>query len=477
MSDYGLMIDEVSGALWKFPSTSIVLMPLSGLWPPVSLQWWRDHIDHAKKDTHTFLNAEVIRDLYMPLHPTGSSGYSPRFVLKLNRRAEDQGGSVMYTQTVSVRSNDKGDDQGQRFHWAFSYELHAEVFKKALEQQHQSLLQCGAPISPELSEQYQQRPGPQHIDGASMVCDFANEITPSEREFYTKVSCAPYVFRDCSYSLEQFWKSTRLHKDHHPSRLALKHRLGRETEIQRLRCVNVLLEKAQDPVVERLVFQNATNGMRILGELIDNTNGRIEESEAKRLRTCCDSSPVVRTSFFGKTGLPVELQHMILEQSVGDSLCLPSTRAAFRSFMSIWSTCRFFQECATRIGSALVADASRQLNDFVLHGSEMNPSRMARLGSWSYAELACSPELLLRCARDVPQNRPLCLHYFDVRKTSVLAANICRERAKRHCHDTVKEGGHRSDAHVKKGNARLERLRQIAMHPSVRGYVSDEARG
>ena len=107
MPDYGLMIDEVSGALWKFPSTSIILMPLAELWPPVTLQWWTDHIDHAKKDTHTFLNAEVIRDLYVPPLPTGGPGrWPPQFVLKLNRSAGDQGVSVMYTQTVSLRSND-----------------------------------------------------------------------------------------------------------------------------------------------------------------------------------------------------------------------------------------------------------------------------------------------------------------------------------------------------------------------------------
>ena len=276
------------------------------------------------------------------------------------------------------------------------------------------------------------------------MIDFGSDLTAAERDFFVSVSCAPYLFRDCSYTLEQYWKSTRLHKEHFPSRLALKNRIGREAELRKLRSVNVLLEKARDPTIEKRVLENATNGMKVLNDLMDNANVC-----AKRMRIA--ERPVSEcrpTAFFGNEGLPHEIQSKILLMSVQAAFSNPDSRAAHRQFASIRSACSAFRTEATLLGDELVSDVIDDIQRFVSTGR----SRRTELGSsWIYRELACPPSMIMR---GLAGHSHTCLIYMRERMRANLSENICKERGK----VVLQEG---NDA-LRPKSARLDRLLKIA---------------
>jgi len=409
------MTDETSGTLWKIPKSSILLSHPNANVPSKS---WLNFIDHAKRDAYTFVNAEVIRDLQRhvqappPLVPghvlASGSGETPR---------------VVYTQSITI-SHSHFKNYASAFHWALSFEQHAEVFTQAQTTGSRPLLDLGVPMEPKLSSLYHQRPCPSAIHGATRVVDFASEITAEEREFFASVSCAPYLFRDCSYSLEQYWKSTRLHKEHFPSRMALKTRIGREDELRNLRNVRGLLEKAQDPTIEKLVLENAKNGMKVLNELMDVTNGVVC---AKRKRII-GRSDHQSTTFFGDAGLPYEIQSKILLVCVKEAFANPDCRATQREYASIRSTCRAFELDATLLGNRQISGAIHDLQRFVSTGT-MASCKM-KLGSWTYKEFACPPSMLLRGIPERTPNNHMSLIYIRERMRANLSENICKERAK-----------------------------------------------
>ena len=442
-SSYILMIDETSGTLWKIPESSI---SLSTTQPSVSVpsKSWLNFIDHAKRDAYTFVNAEVVIDLQRHVQDRPPT---PTHVL-LASGSNETTPRVVYTQSVTI-SHTHFRGYASTFHWALSFEQHAEVFAQAQRSNSQHLLEQGDALAPKLSSLYHQRPCPSAVQGATRVIDFGSELTAAERDFFVSVSCAPYLFRDCSYTLEQYWKSTRLHKEHFPSRLALKNRIGREAELRKLRSVNVLLEKARDPTIEKRVLENATNGMKVLNDLMDNTNVC-----AKRIRIAYDR-PVSKgrpTAFFGDEGLPHEIQSKILLMSVQTAFSNPDCRAAHSQFASIRSTCSAFRTEATLLGDQLVTDAMDDLQRFVSTGI----SRRMELGSsWVYRELACPPSMLMRnIAERKPSNSHVCLVYMRERMRANLSENICKERGK----VVLQEG---NDA-LRPKSARLDRLLKIA---------------
>jgi hypothetical protein len=439
------MIDETAGAIWKIPESSI---GLSHTHPNVSVpsKSWLNFIENAKRDAYTFVNAEVVLDLQRHVQDRPPT---PAHVLLATESTETTP-RVVYTQSVTIfHPHFRG--YASTFHWALSFEQHTEVFAQAQRTDSRQLLELGEPVAPKLSSLYHQRPCPSAVQGATRVVDFASEITACEREFFVSVSCAPYLFRDCSSTLEQYWRSTRLHKEHFPSRMALKNRIGREAELRKLRSVHMLLEKARDPTIEKRVLENATNGMKVLNDLMDVTNVC-----AKRIRIAYDSPPVSEgrptTAFFGDDGLPHEIQSKILLMGVQAAFSNPDCRAAHCQFASIRSTCSAFRTEATLLGDQLVTDAMDDLQRFVSTGC----SRRTEIGSsWVYRELACPPSMLLRgIAERKPSDYHDCLVYMQERMRANLSANICKERGK-----AVPNDG--NDA-LRPRSARLDRLLKIA---------------
>lgn len=446
-SSYVLIIDETSCELWKIPASSI---SLSQTHTNVSVpgKSWMSFIDHAKRDAYTFVNAEVVIDMQRHVQDRPPI---PVHVLLASRSA-DTTSCVVYTQSMTI-SHAHSKSYGSTFHWALSFEKHTEVFAQAQRTDNRQITDLGEPVAQRLSSLYHQRPHPSAIQGATRVVDFALEITAGEREFFASVSCAPYLFRDCSSNLEQYWRSTRLHKEHFPSRMALKHRIGREAELQKMKNVSVLLKRARDPTIEKRVSENATNGLKILHDLMKVTNG--PTVCVKRTRIAYDTVPEYRSRpIFGDEGLPCELQSKILMISVQEALSNPDSRAAgaHREFAAIRSTCKAFRMEATSLGDELVSGAMDDLQRFVSTGS----SRRMELGSsWVYREFACPPSMLLR---GIPERRHsnshVCLVYMRERIRANLSANICKERAK-----AVADGKAR-----KPKSKRLDRLLKIAYH-------------
>jgi hypothetical protein len=260
--------------------------------------------------------------------------------------------------------------------------------------------------------------------GATMVGRLDTELGVSERHFYLNACCAPYLFRDCSHSLEQYWKSAKRHKEHHPDRLALKCRLQREEERRRMRQVHTLLERSQDPVVVRTVVNNAKRGIKVLNELMDNafvTQYTENEKLPKRQFT----------SFLGEQGLPLEIQSMIIKTALETSFAVCDAKQSFRQFKSLRLVSKDVAKIATESANSILRDAASEASGFVDHGTAMSSSRMHSLHYWTYRELGCSPNNLLELVDGTPERteRPLWQLYFDMRTSCNIAANVCRQRA------------------------------------------------
>ena len=414
------MIDETSGTLWRIPTTSIIASFAPAI---VSAKSWTDHIDHAKRDSYTFVNAEVLQPFTFgtPGHVLKASTYTNSVPV------------VIYTQTVSI-THPNFPDYGSTFHWSISFEMHADVWKNVQNQQSGMFMQFGQPITPKIVGLYEQRPSPRDILGSVLVTTFASELRASEREFFVCVSCAPYLYRDCSDSLEQYWRSTRMHKECHPNRLAIQNRIGRESEIRRIRNVHTLLEKAKDPEIECIVRNNADRGMRVLGELMEITN---DADCGHRWRKLEDS--VGDVCFFGADGLPCDIQSAILSLCVKATFAYPDSIMASRTFAALRSTCKLFNSEASSIGNKLVSSAYDELNAFVLHATPMCESRMSGVASWSYREFGCSPSLLLHGMGGRNDAAGRWQAYMRARTAAGLAANVCTERAKRLASNAARE--------------------------------------
>jgi len=399
-----LMVDERSGKLWNVPPSALVIQLRGPL--AVSHQAWNTKFLNTNKDAFAFLTAEVALEI------AGRSEL-PTHVFESSKE-----GCVIYTIAISVQ-NSRWSDFGSTFHWPMSFERHFE-----LGEQSQSF---GAPVPPIFDIQHDyhpQRPHPSFISGSKMVLDVATELNASQRDFYLNACCAPYLFRDCSYSLEQYWKSTKRHKEHHPHRLALKHRMKREEERRKLENLQTLLERSNDPNVEKLVVRNAKRGIQVLSELMQNTNDSQYELKRRRLNF---------TSFFGNEGLPLELQSVIVKMCVEDTLSNSDSTEAWKVFKSYRNVSVGFREIASEIATLLVRDASADLCGFICKGVPLRQPRMDSFHYWTYRELGCSPTGLVNMASALssPQKlqRPVWQLYFKERLASGLAANVCRQRA------------------------------------------------
>ena len=403
MTTWSFIIDETSGKLWKFPKTSILA---SSAPATVSAKSWTDHFDNAKRDSYTFVNAEVIGSFTASRHLLKAATYTNSVPI------------VVSTKTVSI-AHPKFSNYGGSFHWPISFE---------------ASMHLATDLKPKFGDVYQQRPSPADIFGAVQVAEYAVELFPSEREFLLRVSCAPYIFRDCSEMLEQYWRSTRLHKECHPSRIAIQTRMGRESELRRILNVNTLLEKAKDPEIEFIVRKNASRGMRVLGELLEITNDAGRGSRRRKREHAIGG-----VCFFGVNGLPLELQSVILSMCVKAIFAYPDSVTASRTFAALRSTCKLFQSESCSIGNRLISGAHHELNSFVLCGKPLRDSRMSGLASWTYREFGCPPSLLLHGLDDRNDAAVPWLAYLRARTAAGLAANVCTERAKRFASNATRE--------------------------------------
>jgi hypothetical protein len=399
-----LMVDERSGKLWNVPPNALVIQLRGPL--EVSHQAWNTKFLNTNKDAFAFLTAEVALEL------AGRSEL-PTHVFESSKE-----GCVIYTIAISVQ-NSRWSGFGSTFHWPVSFEKHFE-----LGEQSQSF---GAPVPPIFDIQHDyhpQRPHPSFISGSTMVLDVATELNASQRDFYLNACCAPYLFRDCSYSLEQYWKSTKRHKEHHPHRLALKHRMRREEERRKLENLQTLLERSNDPNVEKLVVRNAKRGIKVLSELMQNAPDVQYVSKRRKLNF---------TSFFGNEGLPLELQSVIVKMCVQHALSNSDSAEAWKMFKSFRNVSVGLREIASEIGTSLVRDASADLCAFICKGMPLRQSRMDSFHYWTYRELGCSPTCLVDMASALSLSpkgqKPAWQLYFKARLASGLAANVCRQRA------------------------------------------------
>ena len=438
---YALMIDEESGTLWRIPETSICARrPVTTSIPSTT---WEGAIDRAKRDAYTFVNAEVIRDLTRGITP---SAHFPTHALQ----AVDHRGAprVVYTQTMKIM-HARQPCAPERFHWPLAFEQQAEVFESA-SADGAPIVGYGKPVSPRLPSPGQ-RPSPRTIKGATLVTNFA-EITDGERAFFVSVSCAPYLFRDCSSSLEQYWKSTKLHKEHFPSRLALKNRIGRNAELRNLKSVQTLLEKTLDPTIEKRVVENASKGLEILSEL------QITNSQ-KRQRVTHRVWP----DFF--CHLPDDIQCLILKYCVQSAFANPNHRAAYREFGALRTISKTFRAQLDKLGSDLVVGAWDELHAFVTHATPLSPERMLHPASWTYREFGCSATLFLHrmaCLKHAyvctqVEHIWVCRQFFFERMAGSLSTNICIERAKGSAKKTLKL----------ESSARLNKLLRIAQESDL----------
>jgi len=404
-SSHVLMIDETSGRLWRIPQTSIVAS--LGHTAHVSAKAWRQHVEAAKRDTYAFVNAEILDPF---------ANQTPGHVLKSNLYTTNIP-VVVYTQTVAISTPGCGA-VACNFHWSLSYESHAKI-----QTQNPVLLRpFGMPLRPNISTMAR-RPSPRDILGAVPVTDFATELDAVDREFFVNTSCASYIFRDCSSSLAQYWSATKLHKECHPSRVAIQNRIGRETELRRIQNVNTLLDRSRDPAIANIVRTNADHGMRILGELMEITNA---DGRSQRHKRGCTG-----VCFFGDTGLPSELQVSILSMCVASAFASPEIRTTRRAFSAIRLTCTVFQTESSRIANTLIRSASNELQRFVALGEPMNASRMENVSAWTYRELGCPASLLLHVVYGPSASIDPFWRYLASRGCSGLSAAICAERAKR----------------------------------------------
>ena len=434
MSNF-LVVDEILGELWTIPFGSLV----ATLGEPIVLshKTWTNRFINTSIDSNAFLTAEVANEL------SGSSRSFPTHVF-----ASGVEGRVVYTRAASIKNNSRWNEYGNLFHWPVSFEGHFDL--------NAELEEFGLAVSPTFGLQNHQRPHPSSIKGSKVVVDFATELVPSQREFYLSACCAPYMFRDCSFSLEQYWRSTKRHKEHHPNRLALKHRMQREQELRTLNSVNTLLEKSADPDVGKLVARNAKLGMRVLNDLLKTTTTKEEEAVSTRRRNAGGFA-----SFFGDNGLPLELQRRIVEMAVESTLAQCESLKAWKMFTSMRLTCKDVGSMASESSNSLIRSASADLCNFVCTGAVLHEARMCNFQHWTYRDFGCSPTCLIDLASTLAlhssssssrsSRSSVWKFYFKARLASGLASNVCRQRSK-----LVDENQRQHTS-----SSRLERLRSI----------------
>jgi hypothetical protein len=399
-----LMIDERTGRLWKIPPEALDSQLRERQIVP---GWrWRSQFLSANKDAYTFLTAEVLdcmscpgTDAHVQAHPT----------LVFKSITENH---VVYTRNILVEHR-KWKDYGGSFCWPVSYEQHDRL--------------CGTVLGPQSvlapNSYYERRPSPDFIYGATLVSEIETELTASERDFYSNSCCAPYLFRDCYQSLEQYWRSAKRHKEHHPDRLALKCRLKREEERRRIKDVHTLLKRSHDPCVSKLVVRNAKRGMRVLDELMQNPPVKQTESQKR--------PKLVFTSFFGQEGLPLDIQGAVLQSFVEATFSIADSKQAFKQLKALRLVCKSVNAMLTETANFILKNACTEALAFVNDGITMNDSRATSLQYWTYREFGCPPAFLMELADGSSgcPYRPIWQRFFDMRLSSNLASNVCRQRA------------------------------------------------
>lgn len=416
-ADRFLVIDTSTGTLWSLPASSSITAPFVNSFS-VEFSTFASTYISARRDSTTFLNADFLCEL------AGQTFDAAPFTVILEGTGPD---SAVYCVNVQIK-NARWEQWGKSFLFPYSfssahnrYEAISAILDDALP----------APLRPTLDES-RVYPHPRAILGARQVTDL-EELSCSEREFYLSATVAPYIFRDCTNHLEDFWRSARRHKEHHPRRMALAQQLVRNSELQKIQRVNALLVRTDDdPAMQKAVASNAKNGLRVLTELLQPANGAAAAASAH-------TKP---THFFGPEGLPAELQEAVFA-SFFESLCASvDTNAVARSACAMRATCTLFCDAA-RIGDGLLDGAAETVRRFVELGVPLGPERP--VGSWSYREFACHPSLLWN-ARG--RHDPGFAAYLKRRYVAQLAPAICNARAFVHQSSDPK-------------SIRLQRLRRI----------------
>lgn len=398
---YVLSIDEFDGSLWKIPQRA--LKSHEGGVGVLEQTLWKTHLLGAKSDSLAFLTAETIYEIT----PLGVTMHTTSAVTGPSHCFHGVDGSVVYVRCIFVDGTAWGRFGGS-FVWPLSFEQHNLLRKhRGLEFK-----------IPEDQSGRRQRPSPKSFRGATLVTDFCS-LTPSERAFYASAPVAPYIFDDCGVTLEKYWRATRHHKDAAPSRVAIRSRLRRDAERRKIDSVTVLLEKSNDPLIERNVFKNARTGMRVLTDLMKKPATFSEEG---------DVGGSSRRDFFGVEGIPSDLQGAILHAYVDSVLRMPNPSDTIQAFCAIRLVCKDWSALATLFSNQLIAAAVCSLYKFVIYGRPMSPDRMLCPASWTYRELGCSAEVLL--GLDTELHPGVVFHLLRKRRALDLLPSVCVERAR-----------------------------------------------
>ena len=430
-----LVVDEIDQSLWQVPHSSLSAWT-NHIYIPYNT--WKKHMEASSRDVFTFVNADSIAQLHTQI---GLKLPEPSAV---KTTSGESGETTMLVRSISIMFA-PWKDFGASFLWPLSYKNQNQLFARSEE------------LSGPSADNVTQRPRPRQMLGASRVDvkKFAAEMTSSEREFYATISCAPYAHRNCFKHLETYWRSTKMHKEHHPHRVALKHRLRRDVEQRQMQSVRVLLDRSlQNASLGKDVAANAKLGLQTLQSVVlhrqqtqqtqqnqhsraqphagnnsslraivklksannlhdldnlDNCNGcnscnKCNSCNSSNSSNSCNSSCNDRNDYhrsnttrgFPFLELPFDVQCVVLSFVVKNALSNPYTDASICDFFSARLVCHFFDNKCSELANNLVSDARREIANFVLHGAAMRPSRMRSIQSWAYAELACLPVLLLR---------------------------------------------------------------------------------
>lgn len=400
-----IMINEQTGSLWSIPKKSLVAELSQPIY--ITQDRFKKKFADSTKDSNAFLTAEIVdelsgkNDVNLPTHVFKSC------VL----------GRVIYTKAVTVESGLNQGKYAKQFHLAVSFEEHFKLHNSSSDNSIQSIVGLGQIVTPELDStlnRHVQRPPPSSIKDARLVADVATELDAMQRELYVTACCAPYLFRDCFSNIKVYWNSTQRHKEHHPSRLALKNRLRREEEQRQIHNVQTLLKRSKDPQMAKILVRNATSGIRVLSDLMQ--NGPTVHPVQLKL-------PKSRqfTSFFGEEGLPLDLQKHIGDSFMHSILSTCDSNSSWTLFQNMRLVSKQFNTLATSATNLSISVARDEILEFVRHGTLKSSL------NFTYQQFACSPTTLL-CLKD-SNTHSVWQAYFNARLNCALLNSVCMQRA------------------------------------------------
>lgn len=356
-----LMIDELSGKLWAIPTSSRLRQWTAP--SKISDDVFNANVDFARHDVNSFVNAEQLLGICESQRPISSVWATTD-------------ARVVYCKEIAIEGRYGCQSN---FLWALSFAQQTNVYATAVQMTHQ-LLGFGASVSPPLLEASGMalRPNPSVILGAELVEDLTL-LRPQDREFLLRAPTAPYLFRDASDALVDFWKATKRHKEAAPGRQHLFANLNR---------AKTVVQKTPLPPARR------------------------------------------ETIFFGENGLPQDIQEKIVQLVVQDALLTCESKRAQRQFSAIVCTATLFKSIAVAFVETQLRDAINSLAAFVCTGEPFAAHRARFISNWSYREMCAPPQLLLSLSRPVRAPGTLATEFFAKRVSSKLSAGVCRARQK-----------------------------------------------